>query len=67
MENDTNELQELIDTYINGNLSVIREAINKRPWLQTDIYIALPSDYKDLFINRCRAWHSEAFQYSNIK
>lgn len=63
---DTNFIETLIETYLNGNLSTVRDAIAKCPWLQTEIYIALPSDAKDLFMERCRAWHNAAYEYHNL-
>lgn len=63
---NTNELEALIESYLNGNLTVTRAAINKEPHLQTEIYIALPGDAKDLFMTRCRAWHNEVFTYSKV-
>ena len=56
-------LDEQIESYLNGNLSKTKQAIFDKPWLQSDIYAALPDDKKDLFMQRCRVWHENRFIY----
>lgn len=56
--------QEIIESYLNGNLSDTKQAIFKKPWLQSDIYAQLPDSEKDLFMQRCRVWHENNFNHS---
>jgi hypothetical protein len=60
-------MKNIIESYLNGNLSETKQAIFDKPWLQSDIYAALPDSERDLFMQRCRAWHENRYSYKSLK
>ena len=60
-------IQEITESYLNGNLNDTKQAIFEKPWLQSDIYNELPESERNLFMERCRAWHKNNFIYKRIK
>lgn len=61
-----NELQEKLESYINGNLSVMREYLKQKPYMQLEVYELLSDKEKPIFLERVRAWHNSEFEYSNL-
>ena len=59
-------LQETIESYLNGNLSETKEATFNKPWLQSDIYEGLPENERALFMQRCRVWHENRYEYKTL-
>ena len=59
-------IQEMTESYLNGNLNDTKQAIFEKPWLQSDIYNELPESERGLFMQRCRAWHENNFTYKKL-
>ena len=53
------EIEALIETYINGNISIVRDIVLKKPYLQLEIYTGLPEDLKPRFKELCRKWNKD--------
>lgn len=59
-------IEEITESYLNGKLTITKNKIFEKPWLQSDIYEQLPEGERELFMRRCRAWHQDRFSYNHL-